>query len=134
MAYFKFANLIREGKPIKIYNNGDMFRDFTYIDDIVKGIERMLCNPPKENGFGDRYKVYNIGNNSPVKLMDFINTLEKALGKATEKEYLPMQPGDVYQTYADISELERDFDFRPHTTIEDGLKNFAEWYKKYYGE
>lgn len=66
--------------------------------------------------------------------MDFINTLEKALGKATEKEYLPMQPGDVYQTYADISELERDFDFRPHTTIEDGLKNFAEWYKKYYGE
>lgn len=132
MAYFKFANLIREGKSIKIYNNGDMLRDFTYIDDIVKGIERMLCNPPKENEFGDRYKVYNIGNNSPVKLMDFINTLEKALGKATEKEYLPMQPGDVYQTYADISELERDFDFRPNTTIEEGLKKFADWYKHYY--
>ncbi|BAL84390.1 putative NAD-dependent epimerase/dehydratase [Selenomonas ruminantium subsp. lactilytica TAM6421] len=133
MAYFKFANLIREGKPIKIYNNGDMLRDFTYVDDIVAGIEHMLCNPPKENNVGDKYKVYNIGNNSPVRLMDFIETLEKALGKKAEKEYLPMQPGDVYQTYADVSELERDFDFRPKTTIAEGLGHFAKWYREYYG-
>ena len=133
MAYFKFANLIRNGKPIKIYNNGDMLRDFTYVDDIVTCIEHMICNPPKVNANGDRYKVYNIGNNSPVKLMDFIETLEKALGKTAEKEYLPMQPGDVYQTYADVSELERDFDFRPSTSIEKGLGKFAEWYRDYYG-
>ena len=132
MAYFKFANLIREGRSIKIYNNGDMLRDFTYVDDIVVGIEHMLCNPPKANAYGDRYKVYNIGNNNPVKLMDFIETLEKALGKTAEKEYLPMQPGDVYQTYADVSELERDFDFRPCTSIEKGLGKFAEWYRDYY--
>ena len=132
MAYFKFANLIREDKPIKIYNNGDMLRDFTYVDDIVAGIEHMLCNPPKANADGDRYKVYNIGNNSPVRLMDFIETLEKALGKTAEKEFLPMQPGDVYQTYADVSELEHDFDFRPCTSIEKGLSHFAEWYRNYY--
>lgn len=132
MAYFKFANLICEGKPIKIYNNGDMLRDFTYVDDIVKGIEHMLCNPPKVNKDGDQYKVYNIGNNSPVKLMDFIETLEKALGKTADKEYLPMQPGDVYQTYADVSELERDFDFRPKTSINEGLDEFAVWYRAYY--
>lgn len=133
MAYFKFANLIREGKAIKIYNNGDMLRDFTYVDDIVTGIEHILCNPPKVNREGDQYKVYNIGNNSPVKLMDFIEILEKSLGMTAEKEYCPMQPGDVYQTYADVSELEQDFDFRPSTTINEGLKKFARWYKEYYG-
>lgn len=132
MAYFKFTNLIAEGKPIKIYNNGDMYRDFTYVDDIVTGIEHMLCNPPKENEQGDRYKVYNIGNNKPEKLMYFIETLEKAIGKKAEKEFLPMQPGDVYQTYADVSELERDFDFKPHTSIEEGLGRFAKWYTAYY--
>ena len=132
MAYFKFANLIREEKPIKIYNNGDMLRDFTYVDDIVTGIERILCNPPQGEGDGARYKIYNIGNNSPVRLMDFITTLEKALGKTAQKEYLPMQPGDVYQTYADVSELERDFGFSPTTTLEDGLQFFADWYRKYY--
>ncbi len=131
MAYFKFANLIREGKPIKIYNNGDMLRDFTYVDDIVTGIEHMLCNPPQENDAGVQYKVYNIGNNSPVRLMDFITALEKALGKTAEKEYLPMQPGDVYQTYADVSDLERDFDFRPRIKIDVGLKMFALWYQNY---
>ena len=109
-----------------------MLRDFTYVDDIVTGIEHMLCNPPQANKDGDKYKVYNIGNNSPVRLMDFIETLEKALGKTAEKEYLPMQPGDVYQTYADVSELERDFDFRPKTTIAEGLKRFADWYKEFY--
>lgn len=134
MAYFKFTNLIAEGKPIKIYNNGDMYRDFTYVDDIVTGIEHMLCNPPKENEQGDRYKVYNIGNNKPEKLMYFIETLEKAIGKTAKKEFLPMQPGDVYQTYADVSELERDFNFKPHTSIEEGLGRFAKWYTAYYKE
>lgn len=132
MAYFKFANLIREGKPIKIYNNGDMLRDFTYVNDIVMGIERILCNPPKLDNNAVRYKIYNIGNNRPVKLMDFIETLEQVLGKIAKKEYLPMQQGDVYQTYADITELERDFGFCPQTSIRDGLEQFAEWYRQYY--
>ena len=132
MACYKFANLIMKDKPIKIYNNGDMLRDFTYIDDIITGIERMLESPPKANEHGDRYKIYNIGNNHPEKLMDFISTLEKALGKVAKKEFLPMQAGDVYQTYADISELEHDFNFHPNTTIEEGLNNFAEWYFSYY--
>ena len=132
MAYFKFANKIRLGKTIQIYNHGNMYRDVTYVDDIVTGIVRMLCNPPKENELGDKYKVYNIGNNRPEKLMHFIEVLEASLGQTAKKEYLPMQPGDVYQTYADTTELERDFDFKPKTTIEEGLGNFAKWYKEYY--
>ena len=132
MAYFKFTNKIRRGEAIQIYNNGDMYRDFTYVDDIVTGIEHMLCNPQKVNEFGDRYKVYNIGNNKPEKLKHFIEVLEQAIGKTPKKEFLPMQPGDVYQTYADVSELERDFDFKPATTIEEGLGKFAAWYKEYY--
>ena len=132
MAYFKFANMMYRNEPIKIYNHGDMYRDFTYVDDIVEGIEHMLCNPPKANEAGDQYKVYNIGNNKPEQLMHFIEVLEQALGKTAEKEYLPMQPGDVYQTYADVSELEEDFDFKPNTSIEEGLGKFAAWYKMYY--
>lgn len=132
MAYFKFTNKIVRGEPIQIYNHGDMLRDFTYVDDIVRGVENMLCNPPKANEFGDRYKVYNIGNNKPEKLMDFIETLEKAIGREAKKEYLPMQPGDVYQTYADVTDLIRDFDFKPSTPISEGLGRFAEWYKDYY--
>lgn len=132
MAYFKFTNKIVRGEPIQIYNHGDMLRDFTYVDDIVRGVENMLCNPPKVNEFGDRYKVYNIGNNKPEKLMDFIETLEKAIGREAKKEYLPMQPGDVYQTYADVTDLIRDFDFKPSTSIAEGLGRFAEWYKDYY--
>lgn len=132
MAYFKFTNKIMKGEPITIFNQGDMYRDFTYVDDIVTGIQNMLCNPPKPNEGGDRYKIYNIGNNHPEKLMTFIETLEKALGRTAEKEYLPMQPGDVYQTYADVSELERDFGFRPSTTIAEGLGKFARWYREYY--
>lgn len=132
MAYFKFANKIRNGEAIQIYNHGDMYRDFTYVDDIVTGIEHMLSNPPVENELGDRYKVYNIGNHKPEQLMHFIEVLEQALGKTAEKEYLPMQSGDVYQTYADVSELQRDFDFKPETTIEEGLGKFAEWYRTYY--
>lgn len=131
MAYFKFANLIRAGKPIKIYNNGDMRRDFTYVDDIIEGIARLINHAPKEQQ-GARYHIYNIGNNHPVRLMDFIETLEHALGAVAEKEYLPMQPGDVYQTFADISELEHDVGFRPQTSIKIGLQCFADWYRDYY--
>ena len=132
MAYYKFTKKIMAGEPIQIYNNGDMYRDFTYIDDIVKGIECILCNPPAKNAKGAYYKLYNIGNNSPEKLMDFISTLEKCLGKEAKKEFLPMQPGDVYRTYADVSDLMRDFDFKPDTTIETGLSRFVEWYREYY--
>ncbi len=132
MAYFKFANKIMNGEKIQVYNNGDMLRDFTYIDDIVTGLVNMLCNPPKDNGKGARYKIYNIGNHTPVQLMEFIGILEKYLGKEAEKEFLPMQPGDVYQTYADVSELQKDFDFKPETPLETGLKEFVDWYKEYY--
>lgn len=133
MAYFKFTNKILAGEPIQIYNNGDMYRDFTYIDDIVEGVENILCNPPAENEKGARYKIYNIGNNKPVKLMDYIEMLEKCLGKTAKKEYLPMQPGDVYQTYADVSELMQDYGFKPDTSIEEGLSRFVDWYRAYYG-
>lgn len=132
MAYFKFTKKIMSGEPIQIYNNGDMYRDFTYIDDIVKGVENILCNPPAENAKGASYKVYNIGNNKPEKLMDYIETLEKCLGKTAVKEFLPMQPGDVYQTYADVSDLMKDYDFKPDTTIEEGLASFVAWYREYY--
>ena len=134
MAYFSFTQKIMRGETIKIFNNGDMYRDFTYVDDIVQGIMNMLLNPPMPDENGDRAKVYNIGNNNPEKLMYFIETLEKAIGKVAEKEYLPMQPGDVYQTYADVTDLQRDFDFKPSTSIEDGLNRFAKWYFEYYGE
>ena len=131
MAYFKFAKKIMAGETIQIYNNGDMMRDFTYIDDIVKGITNILPNPPAEIGTGARYKVYNIGNNKPEKLMDYIETLEKHLGREAKKEFLPMQPGDVYQTYADVSDLMHDFDFKPSTSIDEGLGKFVTWFKEY---
>lgn len=133
MAYFAFTKKILSGEPIQIYNQGDMYRDFTYIDDIVRCMEKMLCNPPEENGKGARYKLYNIGNNKPVKLMDFVAALERSLGVEAKKEFLPMQPGDVYQTYADVDELARDFGFRPDTPIEEGLSKFVTWYREYYG-
>ena len=135
MAYFGFTNKIMEGKTIQIFNNGDMKRDFTYVDDIVTGIEAMLCNPPEGK---DPAKVYNIGNNQPEDLLHFVETLENCLmdaGLITEpakKEFLPMQPGDVYQTYADIAPLEHDFGFRPSTPIEEGLARFARWYADFY--
>jgi UDP-glucuronate 4-epimerase len=132
MAYFSFARKILSGEPIKVFNNGDMYRDFTYVDDIVQGIENMLCNPPLKNEHGDRYKIYNIGNNKPEKLMYFIETLEKCLGKEAVKEYLPMQMGDVYQTYADVSDLEADFDFKPNTPLSSGLASFVSWFREYY--
>lgn len=132
MAYYKFTQKILAGEPIQVYNHGDMYRDFTYIDDIVKGVENILCNPPAENAQGARYKLYNIGNNKPEKLMDYIETLERRLGKTAVKEYLPMQPGDVYQTYADVTDLMEDYHFKPDTTIEEGLGKFVEWYREYY--
>lgn len=135
MAYFGFTNKMIKGETIQIFNNGDMKRDFTYIDDIVQGIENMLCNPPKGE---NPAKIYNIGNNKPEDLMTYIETLENCLikegviDKKANKEFLPMQPGDVYQTYADVSDLMNDFDFKPSTSIEKGLSEFAKWYKEFY--
>lgn len=139
MAYFSFTQKILSGEAIKIFNNGDMYRDFTYVDDIVEGIVNVMYKVPDENENGVRYKVYNIGNNKPEKLMDYISCLEKALSKAygkeivAKKEFLPMQPGDVPRTYADVSDLVNDFNFKPDTTVEQGLNNFAEWYREFYG-
>ncbi len=132
MAYFKFAKKIVNGEPIQIYNNGDMYRDFTYIDDIVTGVTDILCNPPVTDELAAAYKIYNIGNNKPEKLMDYISTLEDCLGRKAQKEFLPMQPGDVYQTYADVSDLMNDFNFKPSTSIQEGLKKFTEWFLTYY--
>lgn len=132
MAYFSFTQKIMKGETIKVFNHGDMYRDFTYVDDIVAGMINILSNPPKKNENGVRYKIYNIGNNKPEKLMYFIETLEKCLGKEAKKEFYPMQPGDVYQTYADVTDLIEDFDFKPSTPIEEGLQKFAEWYREYY--
>ena len=132
MAYFKFTKKILAGEPIQVYNKGDMMRDFTYIDEIVRGVENILCNPPEKNEKGAFYNLYNIGNNKPVKLMDYIETLERCLGVEAKKEYLPMQPGDVYQTYADVTDLMQDYDFKPDTSIEEGLQKFVDWYREYY--
>ena len=138
MAYFKFTDKILKGETIQIYNHGDMYRDFTYIDDIVTGVINVVEHVPEENEEGVKYKVYNNGNNKPESLMRFVEILEDSLkveGMITEpaqKEFLPMQQGDVYQTYADVSGLERDFGFRPETRLEDGLREFVKWYKEFY--
>lgn len=138
MAYFKFTDKLVRGEPIQIYNNGDMYRDFTYIDDIVTGITDVMQRTPGETEDGAPYKIYNIGNSRPESLMRFVETLEQCLIKEGiisapgKKELLPMQPGDVYQTFADVSELERDFGFKPSTPLETGLARFASWYKEFY--
>ena len=132
MAYFKFTQKILSGQPIEVYNYGDLQRDFTYIDDIVEGIERIMARAPEPDATGARYKLYNIGNNRPESLLHFIEVLEKCLGVKANKVYLPMQPGDVYETAADISPLTRDFGFTPKTTIEQGLEAFTDWYRAYY--
>ena len=119
-------------EPIQIYNNGDMYRDFTYVDDIVRGIENLLPNAPAEDSSGARAKVYNIGNNKPEKLMDYIRVLEDCLGKKAIKEFLPMQPGDVYRTYAYVTDLMKEAGFKPDTSIEEGLSRFAAWFREYY--
>lgn len=133
MAAYKFALKMMKGESIEIYNHGDMERDFTYIDDIVTGVFNILNNPPEADELGACYKIYNIGNNNPVKLMDFVAVLEKSLGIEAKKEFLPMQAGDVPRTYADVSELMKDFEFKPDTSIEEGLGNFAQWFKEYHG-
>ncbi|WP_315859815.1 NAD-dependent epimerase [Enterococcus raffinosus] len=141
MAYFGFTNKIVRNEPIDVYNNGDMMRDFTYVDDIVQGIIRLINKPPKENSKWTEsqlseswapYKIYNIGNNSPVKLLSFIEILEKHLGMQAQKNFKPMQSGDVKKTYADVSDLERDIGFKPQTSLDEGLKKFVKWYKDYY--
>lgn len=138
MAYFGFTNKLVNNQKIQIFNYGDMYRDFTYIDDIITGVVNVMQKAPDENEDGAKYKIYNIGNNKPESLMYFVETLEKCLmaegiiDKPAEKELLPMQPGDVYQTYADVDELVRDFGFKPSTSLEEGLSRFAKWYKGYY--
>lgn len=136
MAYFSFTKSILSGKPIKVFNYGKMRRDFTYIDDIIEGIVRVTNKIPQSNLTAEKksapYKIYNIGNNQPVNLIDFIETLEKHLGVEAEKEFLPMQPGDVPETYADIEDLMKDTGFKPKTSLDVGLKHFVDWYRSYY--
>ena len=128
MALFLFTKAIIEEKPIDVYNHGNMIRDFTYIDDIVEGIIRVIDNPPKNK---IPYKIYNIGNSSPVKLTDFILEIEKNLNKVAEKNFLPIQPGDVPMTFADVKNLENDLNYKPKTTIKYGIKKFIDWYLKF---
>ena len=143
MAYFLFTDAILNDRPIKVFNHGKMQRDFTYIDDIVEGVIRVLEQPPAANDDYDRvrsepatssapYRVYNIGNNQPVPLMAFIEAIERALGKEAQKEMLPMQPGDVETTYADASPLMQEFGYQPNTPVQQGIDRFVEWYRGYY--
>jgi UDP-glucuronate 4-epimerase len=131
MALFLFTEAIIHDKPIKVFNNGQMKRDFTYINDIVEGTVRVLNNVPQENN-NTPFRLYNIGNNQPVDLMKFIEILENKLGKKAKKEFLPLQAGDVHATYADIDDLQRDFGFSPHTPLAEGMGEFIAWYKEYY--
>ncbi|MEC4295539.1 NAD-dependent epimerase/dehydratase family protein [Adlercreutzia shanghongiae] len=137
MAYFKFAEKIVQDEPIQIYNMGDMWRDFTYVDDIVECLARIIDAPPVSKGGARRHRVYNIGNSSPVLLTSFVDMLERILidegvtDNRAVRELLPMQPGDVYRTFADVGNLEADFGFRPATSLEDGLREFARWYRAY---
>ncbi|MFO7874190.1 MAG: NAD-dependent epimerase [Bacteroidales bacterium] len=144
MALFLFTKAILAGEPIKVYNRGNMMRDFTYIDDIVEGINRIMVRPavPNPDWSGENpdpassnvpHKVYNIGRGQPIKLMAFIEALENALGTAAEKMLMPMQPGDVPATWADTTALELDAGYKPDTPVEVGIKHFVDWYKTYYG-
>jgi UDP-glucuronate 4-epimerase len=143
MALFKFTKAILEGSPVDIYNFGKMVRDFTYVDDIVEGIVRIAAKPP----LGDpswsgknpdpshsvaKYRICNIGNSNPVQLEEFIKAIEEELGTRAQKNYLPMQPGDVPMTFADVTELQQDFDYKPDTTVKEGIHKFITWYKKFY--
>ena len=134
MAYFSFTKAILEGKPIKIFNHGNMQRDFTYIDDIVDGLLKVFDKAPEAGEDGAAYRIYNIGNDHPERLGYFVETLEKMLGVEAEKEMLPMQPGDVQSTHADLTAIRRDFGFAPTTSIEEGLNKFAAWYRDYYSQ
>jgi len=143
MALYIFTKAVYDKKPIEVYNMGEMYRDFTYIDDIVDGIIRVSFAPPKPNPFWDAtlpqpstssapYKIFNIGNSKPIKLMDFINAIEEATGIEVEKLYREIQPGDVVATYADISDI-NELGYKPATSVKEGVKNFVDWYKSYYG-
>lgn len=143
MALFLFTKAIYENKPIDVFNYGNMQRDFTYVDDIVEGVIRVNDNPPKENPEWKEksggastssapYKVYNIGNNNPVQLMDFITALENRIGKTAEKKLLPLQAGDVPSTYADVSDLVKDLDYKPTTSIQEGIDRFVDWYQEFF--
>ena len=137
MAYFKFTKNIINGDPINVYNNGDMKRDFTYIDDLIDGMMRIISTKFKKNenlhtNSEAPFRTYNIGNNQPVTLDQFIQSIENAIGKNAIKNNLPMQPGDVPITYADITDMARDFKYDPKTSIEEGIKKFVEWYNEYY--
>ncbi|WP_022768204.1 GDP-mannose 4,6-dehydratase [Butyrivibrio sp. NC2007] len=142
MAYFGFTNKLIKGETIKIFNYGNCKRDFTFVDDIVQGVISVMQVAPAENENGVRYKVYNIGNNDPVNLLDFVDILQQELVAAgvlpqdydfeSHKELVPMQPGDVEVTYADVTALQEDFGFKPDTPLRDGLRSFAKWYKEYY--
>jgi UDP-glucuronate 4-epimerase len=130
MALYLFADAMTKGKPIRVFNQGDMRRDFTYVDDIVNGVIAVLDRPPADTGVP--HKVYNLGNNKPEQLLRVIELLEDALGVKAQKKLEPMQPGDVKETYADIAASTRDFGFVPQTSIEDGVKKFVAWYKDYH--
>ena len=143
MALFLFTKAITDGKPIKVFNHGNMQRDFTYIDDIIEGVVRVMARLPEPNPAwrGDNpdpgtsyapYKLYNIGNNNPVELLEFIGEIETALGREAQKEFLDMQPGDVPATYADVDDLIQDVGFKPETSIATGIRQFIEWYQDYY--
>jgi UDP-glucuronate 4-epimerase len=143
MALFLFTKAILEERPIDVYNYGEMLRDFTYIDDIVEGLVRVLDHPPAGNpewsgktpdpgSSKAPYKIYNIGNNNPVKLMDFIDAIEKKLGRKARKNMLPIQPGDVPATYADVTDLIDDMGYKPATSIEEGIGRFIDWYRTFY--
>ena len=143
MALFLFTKAITDGKPIKVFNHGNMQRDFTYIDDIIEGVVRVMARLPEPNPAwrGDNpdpgtsyapYRLYNIGNNNPVELLEFIGEIETALGREAQKEFLDMQPGDVPATYADVDDLMQDVGFKPETSIATGIRQFIEWYQDYY--
>ncbi|WAJ69483.1 NAD-dependent epimerase [Catenovulum adriaticum] len=143
MALFKFTKAMLDGKAIDIYNNGDMARDFTYIDDIVEGILRVARKPPSANAnwkpeagsakdSSAPYYIYNIGNGSPVKLMDFVKAIEDAIGIEASKNFMPMQPGDVYKTWADTQDLETITDYKPQVGVKQGVNAFVDWYRTYY--
>jgi UDP-glucuronate 4-epimerase len=143
MALFLFTRAILEDKPIKVFNHGKMQRDFTYIDDIIEGVVRVMGRLPETNpewsgaapdpgSSSAPYKVYNIGNNNPVELIKFIEVIEEALGKKAKMEFMDLQPGDVVATYADVDDLIEDVGFKPETPIETGVENFIEWYKDFY--
>ena len=142
MSPFLFADAILKGKPIKVFNNGDMYRDFTYIDDIVDGVVASINRVAQINkkwqdadpssSSSAPYRIYNIGNSTPIKLMDYIKAIEDSCGREAIKEFLPMQPGDVYRTYADTSALERDMGYRPSTPLREGVRKTVEWYKLYF--